>query len=244
MPEQYIEITDEKGKPAIFPVSSIMTVYAEKGTGRTRVELTQTTSYYSDMELVDIAALLDKKGHFYALKQVRTEEIVIVNVENILYLSGGGNLVHVHYRGYPTPMIRSYEHSYEQISAILSVLADNGEKGSATGTILDAMYRDLKNSVEDGNVAIGDTSVALYDSEGNMRAMTDVLADVERATIDMTGAERDDALGAVFQQQAIGGVNILLGEGTDAIYDYEKGLYASEGAAQSCLTIYLVHWQA
>ncbi|ADU30367.1 phage tail tape measure protein [Evansella cellulosilytica] len=120
----------------------------------------------------------------------------------------------------------------EQTSAILGVFANNGLKGSSAGTALDAMFRDLRNSVEDGAIAIGDSSVAVYDAEGNMRSMADIMADVEKATEDMDDATRDAALSSVFQTQALRGVNVLLGEGTDAIYDLEQGLYDADGAAR------------
>src|SRR5699024_353520 len=65
----------------------------------------------------------------------------------------------------------------EQTSAFLGILADNGLKGSQAGTTLNAMLRDLKAGAEDGAVAIGDQTVALYDSNGEMRDMTDVMDD-------------------------------------------------------------------
>ncbi|WP_416149432.1 phage tail tape measure protein [Salipaludibacillus sp. HK11] len=119
----------------------------------------------------------------------------------------------------------------EQTSAILGIFADNGVKGSRAGTTLEAMLRDVRTSAEDGAIAIGDASVAVYDAEGSMRSMADIMTDVESATVGMTGAQRDEAMASVFQQQAMSGVNIVLGEGTDKLHELEAGLYGSEGAA-------------
>src|SRR5699024_59602 len=66
----------------------------------------------------------------------------------------------------------------EQTSAFLGILADNGIKGSMAGTTLNAMLRDLKKNSEDGAVAVGDQTVALYDADGQMRDMTEVVDDL------------------------------------------------------------------
>ncbi|MGM0940366.1 MAG: phage tail tape measure protein [Bacillota bacterium] len=119
----------------------------------------------------------------------------------------------------------------EQTSAILGVFANNGLKGSSAGTTLDSMFRDLRKSAKNGKIAIGETSIAIYDAEGNMRSMADIMSDVESATDGMSNAQRDAALANVFQSQSLRGVNILMGEGTDAIAGLESKLYNAEGAA-------------
>jgi len=50
------------------------------------------------------------------------------------------------------------------------------------GTTLNAILRDMTKKAEDGKMAIGDMSVSIYDGEGNMRDLGDILADVEKST--------------------------------------------------------------
>src|SRR5690625_3495786 len=119
----------------------------------------------------------------------------------------------------------------EQTSAFLGILADNGLKGSRAGTTLNAILRDMKKSAEDGEVAIGDQTVALYDSEGQMRDMTDIMGDLIGATDGMTDGQRDQALASIFGQEALKGFNIYANEGSDAVRDLEGNLRNSEGAA-------------
>lgn len=120
----------------------------------------------------------------------------------------------------------------EQTSAILGIFANQGVKGGRAGTALNAMFRDIKASAEDGAIAIGEHSVAVYDANGNMRAMGDIMADVEKATSGMTTEQRDSALAGVFQQQSLSGVNLLLAEGSEALKDLENDIYNSDGVAQ------------
>lgn len=131
------------------------------------------------------------------------------------------------------PAASSMSQSLEDTSAVLGILADNGIKGSSAGTALNSMFMDLQKSAEDGAVSIGDTSVAVYDAEGNMRSIVDIIKDVEGATAGMSDEQKNSALQAVFQQRSLRGMNTLLNEGTDSLFDLQGELYNSSGAAQN-----------
>ena len=135
------------------------------------------------------------------------------------------------------PAASSAGNSLEDTSAVLGILANNGIKGSSAGTALNAMFMDLQKSAENGAVAIGDTSVAVYDAEGNMRSMVDIVQDVEKATQGMSDEQRNAALSQIFQQQSLRGVNVLLNEGSDSLVDLQNELINSNGAAQDMADI-------
>lgn len=115
-----------------------------------------------------------------------------------------------------------------ETSAVLGVLADAGLKGSMAGTTVNAMLRDLIGNAEDGAVAIGDTSVAVFDAEGNFRDFGDIMRDVDSATEGMNDSQREAALRNIFQAQSIRGVNLMLDEGID---NYDEYAAANENAA-------------
>ncbi|MGX7359692.1 phage tail tape measure protein [Dolosigranulum pigrum] len=123
--------------------------------------------------------------------------------------------------------------SLEDTSAVLGVLANNGIKGSEAGTALNAMFRDLQAAAVDGKVAIGDTSVAIYDANGNMRSMVDIIADVEKATEGMTQEQKHNALASIFQQRSLKGMNTLLNSGSGELKKLQGELNNSTGAAQT-----------
>ena len=123
--------------------------------------------------------------------------------------------------------------SLEDTSAVLGVLANNGIKGSEAGTALNAMFRDLQAAAVDGKVAIGDTSVAVYDANGNMRSMVDIIADVEKATEGMTQEQKHNALASIFQQRSLKGMNTLLNIGSGELKKLQGELNNSTGAAQT-----------
>ena len=121
--------------------------------------------------------------------------------------------------------------SMETTVAILEALANQGTKGSEAGTQLAAIMRDITNKMEDGSIMIGDTAVSVQDAEGNFRDLTEIMADVERATRGMGTAERAAALQSTFTARSVKAVNQILQEGTDDIKGYKDALEESNGAA-------------
>lgn len=119
-----------------------------------------------------------------------------------------------------------------QTTAILGVLADSGVKGSMAGTALNAMLRDMKKAAVDGAIGIGTHTIALYNEDGTMRDLGAVMADVGVATADMTVEQRDAALAAIFHEESIRGVNIMLATGSERYYELEGKIRDSDGAAK------------
>ena len=121
--------------------------------------------------------------------------------------------------------------SMETTTAILEAMANQGTKGAQAGTALAAVMRDITQKMENGAIKIGDTSVAVMDSEGNFRDLCDILADVEAATEGMGTAQKASALSSTFTARSIKAVNQVLNEGTDNVLGYRDALVESDGAA-------------
>lgn len=120
----------------------------------------------------------------------------------------------------------------ETTSAAISMMANQGLKGSEAGTALNAVLRDMTEKMEDGAIAIGEQSVAVMDAEGNYRDFTDILADVQEATNGMGDAEKAAALQSTFTADSIKGLNLLLNAGADEMVGFRDELYGCAGAAE------------
>ncbi|WP_073094263.1 phage tail tape measure protein [Cyclobacterium lianum] len=134
---------------------------------------------------------------------------------------------------YSSSNMASANQTIEDSISLLAVFANSGLKGSMAGTTLNAVMRDMKKASDNGNVAIGGMNVSLYDTEGNMRSLVDIIQDVETATTGMTGKMRDSALAGIFKQESIRGVNLLLNSGSEELRRYQRELANSEGSAHS-----------
>lgn len=121
----------------------------------------------------------------------------------------------------------------ETTSAAISMMANQGLKGQNAGTALSAVFRDMTQKAEDGAIAIGDTTVAIADSQGNFRDLTDILRDVEAATEGMGGQQKQAALMTTFTADSIKGLNLLLNAGSDELESFREELYNSSGAGKA-----------
>lgn len=121
----------------------------------------------------------------------------------------------------------------ETVTSLLAMMANQGLKGERAGTALSAVMRDITKSMKDGAIAIGDTNVEVMDADGNYRDLTDILKDVEAATIGMGDAEKASALSATFTSDSIKGLNLILNAGVDDAEGFEDALRNCEGTAKS-----------
>lgn len=122
-------------------------------------------------------------------------------------------------------------------TSFLEAMANQGLKGAQAGTALTAVMRDITNSMQNGAITIGDTSVAVQDANGNFRDLTDIMKDVEAATQGMGDAERAAALSKTFTADSQKAVNLALNEGMENIEGYENALRSSTGAAQKAADV-------
>lgn len=125
----------------------------------------------------------------------------------------------------------------ETVTSLLEGMANQGYKGSEAGTAMAAIMRDITNGMKDGAIKIGETSVAVMDSQGNFRDLTDILTEVEAATNGMGDAERAVALSSTFTADSTKGLNLILNEGMDNIAGYEEELRGASGSAEEMANI-------
>lgn len=121
----------------------------------------------------------------------------------------------------------------ETTTALLSMMANQGLKGSEAGTALNAVVRDMTSKMKDGKIAIGDTMIAVQDSQGNFRDLSDILKEVEQATDGMGTAQKASALQSTFTADSIKGLNLILNAGVDEANKFEDALRNSTGTAEN-----------
>ncbi len=126
---------------------------------------------------------------------------------------------------------------FETTTSLLSMMANQGLKGSEAGTALTAVMRDMTSKMKDGAIAIGNTTVQVMDANGNYRDLTDILADVEKATQGMGDAQKATALQSTFTSDSIKGLNLILNAGVSNAADFENGLRNATGSASDMATV-------
>ena len=102
-----------------------------------------------------------------------------------------------------------------ELSTMLGVLADNGYKGAEGGTHLRNILLSLQSPTGDAAAALKQLGVSAYDADGNMRAMPDIIADMQSGLEGMDQASRDAIISGIFNKTDLAAVNALLGTEQD-----------------------------
>ncbi|HEY7824808.1 MAG TPA: phage tail tape measure protein [Acidimicrobiia bacterium] len=128
--------------------------------------------------------------------------------------------------------LRALDKDVEEGAAALAALADQGIKGAEAGTQLGIVLRDLQTKALENADAFEAAGISVFDAEGNMRNIADVLSDVEGRMDGMSDAQKRAELSALgFSDRSIAVLTTLLGT-SDAIREYESELRNAGGTTE------------
>lgn len=127
---------------------------------------------------------------------------------------------------------RSAKGGTTELSTVLGVLADNGIKGAEGGTHLRNIIMSLQNPTKDGVAALEALGVSVYDADGNMRSMVDIVADMQKGLGGMDQASRDAMINGIFNKTDAAAVNALLNTTQDRFATLTGQIDNATGAAQ------------
>ena len=131
----------------------------------------------------------------------------------------------------------------QELSTALTVLADNGIKGAEGGTKLRNIILSLQDAAKDGAVDFGNFSVSVYDSEGNLRGVTDIMQDLQSNLEGMNQESKDAIISGVFNKQDLAAANAMLQTSSERYDELAKSISDSAGAAQQMAEVQLDNFQ-
>lgn len=119
-----------------------------------------------------------------------------------------------------------------ELSTALGILADNGIKGSEGGTILRNAITSLTAPTSRAQKELDALGVSVFDSEGNMRSMNDIMMDLDSSMKNMTGKERAEAMSKIFNKRDLKGIEALLAGAGDRWNELSGYIDDAQGSAQ------------
>lgn len=119
-----------------------------------------------------------------------------------------------------------------ELNTALGILANNGIKGAEGGTHLRNIILSLQNPTDKAADTMNALGLSVYDSEGNMRSMNDILGDLNTAMDGMTGEEKSNIISKIFNKTDLSSVNALLANTGDSWDELQQSITNSGGAAQ------------
>ena len=119
-----------------------------------------------------------------------------------------------------------------ELNTALGILANNGIKGAEGGTHLRNIILSLQNPTDKAAEQMDALGLAVYDSDGNMRSLNDILGDLNKSMDGMTSAEKSNIISKIFNKTDLSSVNALLANTGDTWDDLQEAILKSGGAAQ------------
>lgn len=118
----------------------------------------------------------------------------------------------------------------EDLVTAIAEMANAGIKGSDAGTSLKQMLLSLQAPSEKAKGLMEELGISVYDAEGKMRPMHDLVGIFTDALGDLSQEQRNAALATIFGSDAVRAANIVMMGGVDA-FDEMKTAVTKEGAA-------------
>ena len=118
----------------------------------------------------------------------------------------------------------------EVLIASIDLMAKSGIKGSDAGTSLKTMLQRLQSPTAEAAAQMQQLGIEVYDSQGAMRPMRDIIGQFSKALAGLSGINRANAINTIFGTDAQRAANIVLAGGVDA-YDKMLAAVTKQGTA-------------
>lgn len=120
-----------------------------------------------------------------------------------------------------------------ELNQVLGLMADNGIKAGEAGTHLRNIILAMNPTTKDAKEAFDELNFSAYDSQGNLREMSDIFGELSEKTADMTSQERQDIIGKMFKVTDIAAVNALLDTNAERWDEVAGAIDDASGAAEA-----------
>lgn len=122
-------------------------------------------------------------------------------------------------------------YTLEDTLAVLGAMAPAFKDGGSAGTALNAILRDLNNSMKGRDYVMVRGKKVMTAYKGEMLSMSQIVANFDEATKKLTKTQKYQALATVLGDEAIRGFNTLLGVGADEIKRFDDIMSNASGTA-------------
>lgn len=122
--------------------------------------------------------------------------------------------------------------SVEEGVAVLAAFAQKGVKGNVAGEKLAIFLRDTARAAVRNKDAFADMGVEVFDQQGNMKDLAEVVRQFEQALGPLSDSERAAALENMGMTRSVGDIIRTLMGSSDAIATYEENLRNAGGTTE------------
>lgn len=133
---------------------------------------------------------------------------------------------------YVAPVAGALGFSAEDTAIAIGLMANSGIKAGQAGTSLRSMLTRLSDPTGEVKAAMDALGVSLTDSQGNMKSLDSIMADLRNGFSGLSEAEKTQMASAIAGQEAMSGLLAIV-NASDADFDKLKdSIYDCDGAAE------------
>lgn len=199
-----------------------------------------TVAKFAQAGMFDMALATDLLTDAQSALGLTIKDDAVANMENMVRVSDtlvkANTLANASVEQFSTALttkagaaLRIVNKDVEEGVAVLAAFADQGIKGELAGTQLGIVLRDLSTKALQNKGAFKQFGVEVFDSNGNMNNMADIVGDLEGALDGMSDATAKATLLQLgFSDKSLASLMSLMGT-SDAIREYEAALRQAGG---------------
>lgn len=127
----------------------------------------------------------------------------------------------------------------QELEIALTAMANAGVKGSEAGTHMRNMLMKLSSPTKEGAAQLEALGVSIFDAEGNMRSLHDIMGDLNTSLGNLTQEEKIQAISDLFNARDLSSATALLGAVEQDWDKIGESILDAEGAASEMADIQL-----
>jgi len=130
------------------------------------------------------------------------------------------------------PTAAQFGWSLEDANTALAILSERGVRGSEAGTALKSMMTNLMRPTDSVTAALQALNVSLYDQEGRMLRLPDIVTQLQDAFADLTEEEKNHYIQVLAGTYGMRALSTLLAEGVAGWTDMEDAIMGAATAQE------------
>lgn len=133
------------------------------------------------------------------------------------------------------PTAAAFGFSLGETNTALAILSERGIRGSEAGTALKSMLTNMMRDTDEVTGSLEELGVSIYDLDGNMRSLPEIIADLDSGLSGLTEEQRNQYIQTIAGTYGMKAMQTLLAEGASG-WDEMTGKIADAATAQESMS--------
>ncbi len=133
---------------------------------------------------------------------------------------------------YAGSMAGALGYSIEDVALMTGLMANTGIKGTMAGTALNSIFTRLSTNASGAADAISALGIKFFTSDGNARALSEVMGDLRNATAGMSAEQKSQLANTIAGTEAQKGLLAILNASEEDYHKLADAIRHADGAAE------------